>query len=145
MRLIKCRKCGTSVATDNTVLESLIGQMNSCSSAARKCKPSQRNSYAQQAAQLGKLITQIQHRETMLEQRRSESLNLKMLKGYLIENKLMSYEQLDEVERKANLENQKKIEQDEKAIQKLYGEAQNVTINRSNKDDTANNAFKRVR
>lgn len=143
MRLIRCRKCGTTVTTDESLLENMIEQMNDCNENARNHKDrSARNSYIQQASQISKFISQIQHRTTELERRKIiKEYKLSGLSRYLKENNIMTQEEINEIydieEKKALIKNKN----DEDDIKKLFGSYRNSMVNRTNRDSTANIAI----
>lgn len=146
MKLVKCRKCGTAVMTDDTLLETMVDEMNECNRLSRTTKdPSKRNSYLQQASQLKKMVTQIQHRTTEMETRKYSNLTtLARLKAFVVENNLMTWDQINEIEDKAIAESKLKDKKDSEDLEKIYGSYRNSMVNRTNKDTTARQAFKNI-
>ena len=143
MKLVKCRKCGTAVMTDDTLLESMIGTMNELNKLAIKDK-SNRPAYQQQVKQLTKMINQVMHRTSAIEMRKClQSEKLSVLIHYLFENNLITMEKLDEIEIIAKERVKKKNAEDEAAIEALYGAYKSdFTFNKTKSDPTANRAIR---
>lgn len=144
MKLVKCRKCGTAIMTDDSLLENMVEEMNECNRLSRKAKTvQQRNAYLQQASQLKKMITQIQHRTTEMETRsRSGRILIGKLKQYVLENNLMTTDQIEKFEKDAALEVAIGNKKDGEVIESVYGSYHNSMANRTNKDTTARTALK---
>lgn len=146
MKLVKCRKCGTAVMTDDSLLENMVEEMNECNRKAIRSDSAERHMYVQQASQLKKMIVQIQHRTTEMETRKNSNVTfLANLKTHVVQNGLMTWEQLDEIEDKARKDAALKDKKDSEAIEEIYGSYRNSMINRTNKDNTAKQAFKNIK
>ena len=144
MKLIKCRKCGTPVVSNDLMLQRLLDGMEEANNnAIRSRNHSQRNVYVQQASQYKQLIKSITHSTTQLEERKLYiNAELKELIKYLVDNKLMTYDEIGMIQNKAREKTRKGIEEDKKKLDKLYKEAHNELFNKSKSDTTARSAIK---
>lgn len=147
MRLVKCKKCGTPIMMDSYIVEQMFIAMQECNEKARKSKNNiDKMSYLQEAKQISKMITQIQHRTTQIEERKTTYLcQLSALVHYIRENNLISDDVLSEIKDTAREQARIKNEADTKVIKRIYGEFENTMTNRSVKDTTANKALKNVK
>ena len=137
MRLIKCRKCGATIATDETFIQRMLDDINILSSKARKDRKNS-NSYLQQAAAIRKIMQQYLHITTSQDDyRRTLSNELGELVHYVRFNHLVSDEKLDELRTKARARAAEQNRKDEERIKELYKGFENITINRTKADPTA--------
>ena len=147
MRLVKCRKCGATVITDSTLLESMIDAMNDLNEKALRAKRgADKQAYIQQVSQLKKMIAQVQHRTAQLEVRRTTVMaELAELVHYVMSKGLLTYEELDEIRAVGRKKAEQKNKEDERVINEVYGEFKsNTTFNRSKADPTATNGIHNV-
>lgn len=143
MRLVKCRKCGATITTDDTIAERMMDRIDELNALARK-DPKNRTTYQQQASAVKKLMTQILHRTAALdEQNRRLIYEHKQLVHYVLDNGLVSKEKLIELDEIARVQATIADRNDEAEIRRLYGEFENITINRTKVDPTADQAFRR--
>lgn len=143
MRLVKCKKCGTPVMTDSTIIENMYSAMLECNESARKERvASKRNVFIQQASQIRKLITQVQHRNTQLEERKTTT-NCEMaeITNYIRKNNLITDDKLDDLRNIAREKAEIRNAEDEKIIEKFYGVFKNEFANRTKKDPTSSKAL----
>lgn len=147
MRLVKCKKCGTPIMMDSYIVEQMFIAMQECNEKARKSKNNiDKMSYLQEAKQISRMITQIQHRTTQIEERKNTVLcQLSELVHYITENNIISNEKLYELKDKGREKGEIKNKADTKVIKSMYGEFENLMTNRSVRDTTANKAFKNVK
>jgi hypothetical protein len=138
MKIIRCHKCGASVVSEETMIESMMGYMKECTDKARKTK---NNSYLQEASQIKNLITQILHRQTRIEDRKINKTFLGTLIEYIHTNNLITDEKLNELENTAIEKAKINIEKDEKAIKQMYGDFESMLTNRTKKDPTSKKAI----
>ena len=144
MRLVKCKKCGSTVMTDSTLLENMYEAMKECNEKARKAKHELRQSYIQEASQIKKMIGQIQHRTAQMEERNNTiTCEYAEVIHYLRFNSLITDEKLDELRAAARGKAEFKNTEDEKEIQKVYGNFESMLTNRTKKDPTAKEALRR--
>lgn len=143
MRLVKCKKCGTSIMMDSYVVENMFVAMQEANEKARKIKDySLRLTYIQEASQIKKMINQIQHRSTQMEERKTMvTCEMSEIVNYIRKNNLVSDEKLDELRKIAREKAKIKNIEEEKAIKNIYGEFENMMANRTKKDTTANKAL----
>lgn len=141
MRLIKCRKCGATICTDEAFQERMLDAIAECHKQARKDRKNA-NSYLQEAATYKKILTQYLHRTAQYDSDlRKERCEKGVLVAYVIQNGLMSQDELNElndIARKREEENNRK---DEKEIARLYGSLQNPLFNNTKPDPTAKAAL----
>jgi predicted SnoaL-like aldol condensation-catalyzing enzyme len=132
---------------DTDVVENMYSAMMECNEKARKAKSIvTRNSYIQEASQIKKMITQIQHRTTQMEERKAGlTCELGEIVHYILESNLVTKEKLDELRTIAREKAVIKNEEDLKVIKQLYGEFESILTNRNKKDPTALNALKNWR
>ena len=96
MRLIKCRKCGATIATDETFIQRMLDDINILSEKARK-NTRFANSYLQQASAIRKIMQQYLHRTAQMDAEMLETrAELGALINYVRENGLISDEELAE-------------------------------------------------
>ena len=143
MRLIKCRKCGATIATDETFIQRMLDDVNILSDKARKDRKNC-NSYLQQAAAIKKIMQQYLHRTAQIdEESRRLRCEHKALVHYVLDNGLISQDKLQELDDLARSEFDKKQLEDQKVIERLYGDFENITINRTKSDPTERKVFKK--
>lgn len=136
MRLIKCRKCGATIATDETFIQRMLDDINILSEKARKDKRNC-NSYLQQAAAIRKIMQQYLHRTAQIdEESRRLRLELKTLVHYVLDNGLVSQDKLQELNDIARKSFEEKQREDQEVIDRLYGDFENISINRTKADPT---------
>lgn len=137
MRLIKCRKCGATIATDETFIQRMLDDINILSEKARRDKRNS-NSYLQQAAAIKKIMTQYLHRTAQMDEHRMRLLyEHKVLVHYVLDNGLISQEKLNELDEIARKRFAEKIKFNQQEVERLYGGFENITINRTKSDPTA--------
>ena len=140
MRLIKCRKCGATIATDETFVQRMMDDINALSEKARKDKKNQ-NIYLQQASAIRKIMQQYLHVTANMDQhKRSLTNELSVLINYIRENNLISDEKLAELTQIARERAAEKEKADEEKIRELYGGFENISINRTKRDPTEKQA-----
>ena len=146
MKLIKCRKCGTPVVSNDLMLQRLLDGMEEANNNAIRARNySQRNVYVQQASQYKQLIKSIMHITQQTEKRgRYLECEIKALTSYLVDNNLMTYDEIGIIQNKARERANKGIEEDKKKLDKLYKEAHNELFNKSKSDTTARGAIKLI-
>ena len=142
MRLIKCRKCGATIATDETFIQRMLDDINILSEKARKDKRNS-SSYLQQAAAIKKIMTQYLHRTAQMDENRMRLLcEHKALVHYVLDNGLVSQEKLNELDGIARKQFEEKNERVKQEVEQLYGGFENITINRTKRDPTERQAIK---
>lgn len=144
MKLIKCRKCGATVMTADTLLSTMQEEYGLLATKYEKANNSARLLILQRMSQLKKLMTAVCHSSTEAEIKTKKAYNeLRVLKRYVIDHGIMNYEQYEsEIEAVAKeITLQKEIEA-EKEIERLYGEFENKFCNKTKKDPTVKEALK---
>lgn len=137
MRLIKCRKCGATIATDETFIQRMLDDINILSSKARKDRKNS-TSYLQQAAAIRKIMQQYLHRTAQIdEESRRLRLEYKTFVHYVLDNGLVSQGKLQELNDIARKEFEERQKADQEVIERLYGDFKNISINRTKADPTA--------
>lgn len=145
MKLVKCRKCGATVMTTDTLLSEMQAEFNSLSNKAKRAKGGDKQIIVQQLSQLKKIMTQVCHSSTEAEIRKNNAYNeLILLKKYLIDNNILSYEILDKIQKEAREQTKIKVEQDDKRISDIYGDFRNMFYNDTKRDPTADTALNSI-
>ena len=145
MRLIKCRKCGTTISTDETFIQRMLDDINILAEKARKDRKNS-NSYLQQASSIKKIMQQYLHRTAQMDEAHRRLLHEhKVLVHYILDNGIVSQEklnELDDIARKAYAERQR---EEQEVIYRLYGDFENITINRTKADPTAKMVERKIK
>lgn len=142
MRLIKCRKCGATIATDETFIQRMLDAINELSDKARKDR---RNSpsYLSQAAAIKKIMQQYLHVTANMDTHKRRLTNeLSVLISYIRENNLISDEKLAELTAIARERAAEKEAKEEARIEELYRGFENISINRTRCDPTEKRGLK---
>lgn len=118
MKLIRCRKCGAALVTEDALIERMNDTIHELNEKARHSKNGKiAKSYLAEAASVTKMMKGILHNTAQMEARKSgSSYELSEIVHYIRENDLISDEKLDELRKTArerakirNEENQKKL------------------------------------
>lgn len=136
MRLIKCRKCGATISTDETFVQRMLDAINELSEKARRDK---RNSpsYLQQAAAVRKIMQLYLHTTANMDSAYRRLLNEQsVLIYYLRENKLITDEKLHELQSIGRARYEEKEKASAELVAQLYGDFNNISINRTKRDPT---------
>ena len=148
MRLIKCKKCGSAIVTEDALLERMNDAIHELNEKARRSKNKRiASSYLAEAASVTKMMKGILHNTAQMEERKN-TCHLKYieLKQYVIQNNLITFDKIDELEeiamekaKERNLKNQKEIE-------RIYGKYTSLytPFNNTKADTTANKAICRA-
>lgn len=158
MRMIRCKKCGTMIASEDTILERIMDEAREERSISenelRKANEliekgnkilASSNTHKNNAKQLDKLATQIMHMTTQLEVRKGEKEKEKsILVQYLLENNLITKEKLNELDAIAKEQNRIAIERDQRELDLLYKSYSDYTGNRTKSDPTYKKANKKL-
>lgn len=138
MKLIKCKKCGATVMTDETLLSSMQAEYNELVKKSHRANGANKNIIVQQLKHLNKMMVAVCHSSTESESRKFEAYNeLNLLKKHIITNNLMDFATLDKIQDEARNLTKKKRAEDEKKIAELYGDFENHFCNRTKSDPTA--------
>lgn len=148
MNLIRCRKCGTVITTQETMIDNMMDELNRLNRLAEKAakhNQSMMNVYQQEAIQVRKLIGQIIHLTSQMDKNARRVLQEKsVIVHYALENNLLTIEKIHELELIARDRAAKADERDRREIKKIYGDFESMLTNRSKKDPTAKKAIKEV-
>lgn len=143
MKLIKCKKCGATIMTSETLLAAMQEEYNSLVKKSHRAKQADKQLIAQQLKHLNKMMVQVCHSSTEGEIRKNNAYNeLCALKKHIIENNIISFDVLDRIQTEARELTKKKVAEDEKKIAEQYGEFVNTFCNRTKADPTAKEAIK---
>lgn len=141
MKLIKCRKCGASICTDEAFQERMLDAIAECHEKARRDKRNA-NSYLQEAATYKKMLAQFLHRtveyESALRRIRYEQSTLV---AYLLQNGIVTQEKMIELNEIGRARAAAKDCEDAKVIEELYGMTRNPLFNKTKADTTAKEAI----
>lgn len=142
MRLIKCRKCGATICTDEAFQERMLDAIAECHEKARKDRKNG-GSYLHEASTYKKILNQYLHRtsEYDSELRRQRNVN-SVLVHYLLNNGFATVEKIAELRNEGEERAAAKDREDAKVIEQLYGQAKNPLFNNTKADPTARKAMK---
>ena len=144
MRLIKCRKCGATISTDETFIQRMLDDINILTAKARKDKKNAA-SYLQQAAAIRKIMQQYLHTTANMDERRRKlQCKLSILWNYVHDNNLIEEAKLSELMENAEDIARKRIKQAEERVNELYRSFENVSINRTKADPTERKGMRGV-
>ena len=142
MKLIKCKKCGATIMTSETLLSSMQEEYNELVKKSHRANGQTRQLILQQMKHLNKMMVQICQSSTEAERRKDDAYNeLCLLKKYIIKNNLIDFETLDRFRDEGRALAKKKSAEDEKKIAEQYGEFENTFCNRTKSDPTAKKAI----
>ena len=145
MQLVKCRKCGATVMSNDTLLSNMQEEYNELNKKSQKTKGADKQLLVQQMAHITKLMRQALHNNSELELRKYEAYyELRELRLYLVNNNILNYDILDELRTKARATAKEKVAESERALNNLYGEFMNICNNNTKSDPTAREAIKRT-
>ena len=145
MRLIKCRKCGATIATDETFVQRMLDDINILSDKARRDRKNS-SSYLQQAAAIRKIMQQYLHASANKDMHNRRMTNeLSVLINYIRENGLISDEKLKELSTSAREIAAEKERQEEERVNELYRGFENISINRTKADPTAKQGERNIK
>lgn len=145
MRLIKCRKCGATIATDETFVQRMLDDINILSDKARRDRKNS-SSYLQQAAAIRKIMQQYLHASANKDTHNRRLTNeLSVLINYIRENGLISDEKLKELSTSAREIAAEKERQEEERVNELYRGFENISINRTKADPTAKQGERNIK
>ena len=146
MKLIKCRKCGATVMTADTLLATMQDEYNELVRKSKHIKGPSKNIILQQMSHLTKMMTAVCHNSSSIELQKLDTYNeLVLLKKYIRTNGLLDYEMLNKIRDEARELTRKKSAEGEKQIAELYGSFENHFYNRANSDPTASAAIKNIK
>lgn len=136
MKLIKCRKCGATIATDETFVQRMLADINDLSEKARRDKRNS-SSYLQQAAAIRKIMQQYLHATVNMDERKRElQCKLSILWNYVHDNNLIEEDKLIELMERGEEIAQQRIKDEEERVNELYRGFENLSINRTKRDKT---------
>ena len=145
MRLIKCRKCGATIATDETFIQRMLDDINVLSEKARRDKRNS-SSYLQQASAIKKIMQQYLHRTANMDELRRElQCKLSILRKYICDNDLIKEEKLYELMDEAEEIAKQRIKEEEAIVNELYRGFENISINRTKADPTAKQGERNIK
>lgn len=146
MKLIKCKKCGATVMTSDTLLTAMQDEYNELVKRSHRANGQTRQLILQQMKHLNKMMTAVCHSSTEADIRKDEAYNeLRALKKYIIATKVIDFGTLDRIQTEARELTKKKMAEDEKKIAEQYGDFVNTFCNRTKADPTATEAMKGVK
>lgn len=142
MKLIKCRKCGATVMTAETMLSTMQDEYNDIVKKSRYAKGADKQICAQQMKHLSKLMIAVCHSSSEAECHKQDIYNeFLILRKYVTEHNLIDYRTLDAMRDEARELTKKKAAEDEKALERIYGDYENYFCNRTKADPTAKAAI----
>lgn len=147
MKLLRCRKCGAMITTQDTMVDCMMAEVERLNrlaeNDAKYNKGRLKSTYEQQSSQVYKMMRQIVHLTSQMDES-SRRLNQEkgVLVHYLLSNGLITKEKLHELEEKARERAAQANERDQRQIEAIYGEFQGSIHNRTKADPTARKAMR---
>ena len=148
MRLIKCKKCGSAIVTEDALIERMNDTIHELNEKARHSKNKAiRQSYLAEASSVTKMMKGILHNTAQMEERKNTCLmEFCELYSYVTSNNLITFEKLDELKDIARKKAKERNLQNQKEIDRIYGNYKSLytPFNNTKADTTANKAIGRV-
>lgn len=144
MKLVRCRKCGTVVISEETLLQNLLDAIDETSRKAERCNNNaQKTIYIAEISAYKQMYKSFMHNLTRLgEQKQKDTVILWELKRYIRDNGLIPEDKLIEITESAVKKAKQEQTKYEQEIQRIYGDFNSVTVNRTKADPTANKALR---
>lgn len=149
MRLIRCKKCGAAICTEDNLIERMSDFSHELNEKARHCEDWKvAKTYLAEAASVTKIMKGIIHATANIETRKvTLQCEYAELVHYVREHDLITDEKLNEL-RVIAREKAKALNQEEqKEIDRLYGDYKSLynPVNVTNADPTARKALSNMR
>lgn len=162
MKMIRCRKCGTMVASEDSIIERIMDEVREERKLAikelKKGNALKKNGKTilgdeliisskermKNASQLEKFQRQLMHQQTQLVWRSElKERQFSVLVRYLFDNHLITEEKLNELETIAIKEAENNAKEEERKIDLIYKSYSDYTSNRTKADTTYCQATKK--
>lgn len=144
MKLIRCRKCGAVITTNDTIMQNYMDEIERLSKLAIRDRKNA-SVYLNKAASLRKISTQIIHLTAQRDEDMRRLTNeLGELVSYIRENGLISDDKLYELQEIARKRARQKNAEDEKRVEALYGNFNSILGNSSRRDPTEKVVMKKM-
>lgn len=148
MRLIRCKKCGSAITTEDGLIERMNDTIHDLNEKARRSKDGRvAKSYLAEAASVTKMMKGIIHSTAQIEERKNTlSAENAVLVHYLINNNLITWEKLDELREIARQRAEAKNKEDQARIDQIYGKYTSLYTpsNNTKADPTAKAAISNI-
>lgn len=148
MKMIRCRKCGASMISEDGLIERMSDTIHELNEKARKSKDGRiAKSYLAEAASVCKLMKGVIHNTTALESRKITCQSeYSELVYYLRSHGLISEEKLQEIREIARKKAKQKDLENQKELDRIYGQYKKLYMpaNKTKADPTAKKAIKQV-
>lgn len=148
MKLIHCRKCGAALVTEDALIERMNDTIHELNEKARHSKNGKvTKSYLAEAASVTKMMKGIIHNTAQIEDRKVTcAAEMAEIVHYIRENALISDEKLDELRRIARERAKIRNKENQKEIERIYGEYRGgyIPSNNTKPDKTAKKAISNV-
>lgn len=147
MKLLRCRKCGAMITTQDTMVDCMMAEVERLNrlaeNDAKYNKGRLKSTYEQQSSQVYKMMRQIVHLTSQLDE---DSRRMHQEKGvlvhYLFSNGLITEAKLHELEAIARERAAQANERDQRQIEAIYGDFHSSIHNRTKADPTAQKAMR---
>ena len=147
MRLIRCRKCGAAITTEDGLIERMNDTIHELNEKARRSKHGGiAKSYLAEAASVTKMMKGIIHSTAQIEERKNTLLcEHSELVHYVLANNLITHEKMDELRVIARKKAEIRNAEDQANIDRIYGAYKSLytPANNTKADPTANKAIAR--
>lgn len=147
MRLIRCRKCGAAITTEDGLIERMNDTIHELNEKARRSKHGGiAKSYLAEAASVTKMMKGIIHSTAQIEERKNTLIcEHSELVHYLRDNNLITDEKLDELRAIARKKAEAKNAESQANIDRIYGTYKSLytPANNTKSDPTASKAIAR--
>lgn len=148
MRLIKCRKCGATLCTDESFIENMMDMVHELNKKARRTSGKKAQSYIGEAAGITKIMKGIIHQTAQMEERKITcQCEMSEIIHYIRTEHLVSDKKLDELRTVAREKAERKNAENQKEIERLYGKYRGLStpFNNTMNDSTASTAIRNIR
>lgn len=143
MKMVRCQKCGATVISDETFLQNVLDAVDACNRNAHKAKGAEKQVWCQQAAGYMSMFKAFMHNLSRIQEANDRHMHiLGELRFYVLNNELMTREQLDMIYKKGEARATDSARQANKEIQRIYGEFDSA-CNRTMPNPTERGALRR--
>ncbi len=144
MRMLYCRKCGTAIVSDETLMQSILDQMDDVRKRIQHAKGIERPALIQQLSEYKSMYKALMHNITQREQAENvKPYILRELRDTILSRKLMTEDEVNQIYKAGEQKAKKAAEQLRKKEKEIYGSFEAIS-NNTKPDPTANEAIHNV-
>lgn len=145
MKMLRCRKCGTAVISDETLIQYVLDGYNEAVQNAARAKGSQKSAALAEVAEYRSIYKALMHNISSKDY--AEAVTpyiLNALVDTIKSRNLLTEDELAACYDKGKQTAQARKESLEKEVRRIYGEAQRISASPPYRDPTANEAITNV-